>query len=251
MYALYSPESQLLERIRGALPREEHGITTTSWSTFESLAPRAQCLMIASRWLSQEIRLPLSAPVVGHAAAPLILITTRDADNARRALHSGAMQLVWLCDVDRELHPLLRSMCARFILRRAAELLDGCATLPPPLKVALACACRAERPIRSVSELSSLLGRNRKTLWRYWHGTSGATTTLRLEDFLDWILVVHAAHLKTVTRSWAQVASTLGTHEHTLARMMTRLARTKLGDARSEVLEARFFDAVVRPLTRP
>ena len=247
MYALFSPESRLLERIRGALP-EERGVTTTSWKRFESLAPRAQCLMLASRRLSQEIRLPLRAPIVGQLAPPLIIITTSDADNTQRAIHSGANNLVWLNDVERELHPLLCAMRARFALHRAAEVLEASAAVPPPLRTALVFACRAERPIHSVTELSSLLGRNRKTLWRYWNSANGAMTALRLEDFLDWILVIHAAHRKTGSRSWAQVATTLGTHEHTLSRMLTRLTGTKPGNVRCGALEARFFDAAVRPL---
>jgi hypothetical protein len=247
MYTLFSPESELLERIRGVLSAER-GVTTSSWRRFESLAPRAQCLVLASRRLSRDVRLPLGEPIVGDAAPPLIVVTTREADNTRRALHSGAAHVVWLNDVERELHPLLCAMRARFVLDRAADVLEASAVLPTPLRAVLAFACRAERPIHSVSELSSLLGRNRKTLWRYWNSVNGAMTSLRLEDFLDWILVIHAAHRKTGSRSWAQVATALGTHEHTLARMLTRLTATKLGDVRCGALEARFVDAAVRPL---
>jgi hypothetical protein len=207
--------------------------------------------MLASRRLSREIRLPLQAPIVGQLAPPLIIITTRDAENTPRAIHSGANNLVWLDDVERELHPLLCAIRARFALHRAADVLAASAAVPPLLRAALVFACRAERPIRSVSELSSLLGRNRKTLWRYWQSGNGATTALRLEDFMDWILVVHAAHRKIGTRSWAEVATMLGTHEHTLSRMMARLAGTKLGDVRRRALVARFFDAAVRPLAGP
>ncbi|HJU90369.1 MAG TPA: hypothetical protein VJ672_13320 [Gemmatimonadaceae bacterium] len=246
MYALYSPEHPVLERVRRALPSEERGWATTSWNEFAGIVERADCLLVACRWLSREVCLTLRHAACGASAVPVILITTKDADNARSALNSGATHIVWLSDAERELSALLygaRRHCV--VLDRAARLIERSTRLSPPLRRALVFTCRTQWPVCSISELASLLNRNRRTLWRHWHQTNG--TALRLEDFIDWVLLLHAAHEKSPSRSWADVAHSLGTHEHTLARLVRRLANGTLGalDERARAdLERRFLAAV-------
>jgi AcrR family transcriptional regulator len=108
-----------------------------------------------------------------------------------------------------------------------------------------------EPPFRSVSELAEALGCNRRTLWRHWRLAIGAGVILRLEDVLDWILLLHAAGHKSLGRSWSQVASELQVHPHTLARAAARLARRSLRalTAVSQLTLAGEFDAqLVTPL---
>jgi hypothetical protein len=247
MYALYSPEHPVLEQVRRALPPGERGMATTSWREFAGLSERADCLLIACRWLSRDICAGLRDAAFAAAAAPVILVTTKDADNARGALNSGATHIVWLSDAERDLHSLLRGARRRLALSRAALVIERSGMLSPQLRRALAFACRTERPVRSVRELATMIRRDRRTLWRHWHHANGERRSLRLEDFLDWILLLHAAHLKCPSRSWAEVARALGTHEHTLARLVRRLAHTTLGalgESDREEVERCFLAAV-------
>lgn len=251
MYALYSPDGVVLERVRGALPPDEVGIVTMSWNELAAAAQRADCLLIAARWLASELCLSLRAVMLGSHPVPVVLIITKDADNARAALHTGATRIVWLEDVRRELRWVLCTMRPRLVLDQAAVLLERSTQLSRPLGTALAYACRTERPILSVGAFAELVRRDRRTLWRHWHRATGGCGPLRLEDFLDWVLLLHAAHLKAPSRSWMRVAHALGTHEHTLARIVTRLAGvtlTQFGESARQDLGERFLDSAVRPL---
>jgi hypothetical protein len=251
MYALYSSEPLVLERVREALPADAQGIATLSWQELTAAAPEADCVLIATRWLAADACAQVRLVASGDRQVPVVLVTTKDADNARAALQSGATHLVWLDDVRRDLHSLLRRLRAKPILLRAADLLEASPRLSQALRVALGAACRTERPLTSVGALAALLRRDRRTLWRHWrHGLGGAATP-RLEDFLDWILLLNAAHRKVPNRSWARVARALGTHEHTLARMATRLTGltlSQLAASEHQNLEERFLNAAVRPL---
>jgi hypothetical protein len=109
------------------------------------LALRSDCLLIASRWLSHDLRVPLRAIALESYPAPLILITSKDADNARSALNTGATNIIWLSEVHRDLHTLVCGTRARQVLNRAANLIEGSSRLNPRLRAALAYACRAAR----------------------------------------------------------------------------------------------------------
>jgi hypothetical protein len=251
MYALYSSEPLVLDRVRDALPPGEHGIATLSWQELSDVAPQADCLLIAVRWLAEDACARLRLAASGDHELPVVLITTKDADNARTALQSGATRIIWLEDVRRELHAVVMSIRTKPTLERAAELLDKSPRLSQSLRIALGAACRAERPLPSVGALAALLRRDRRTLWRHWHRALRGAATPRLEDFLDWIVLIHAAHRKAPARSWAHVAHALSTHEHTLARIAGRLTGNTLSQLAANghrSLEERFFNAAVRPL---
>ncbi len=82
-----------------------------------------------------------------------------------------------------------------------------------------------------MQDLAKSLGCDRTTLWYHWR-TVG-TSELRLEDVIDWFLLLHASGLKTHNRSWENIAHELAVHPHTLGRMADRLVGVPL-----RVLEA-------------
>jgi hypothetical protein len=62
----------------------------------------------------------------------------------------------------------------------------------------------------------------------------------RLEDLLDWILLVEAVALRPDMQSWAAVAHSLGVHERSLARSARRFLNSGLRNvaaAASEILD--------------
>ena len=95
-------------------------------------------------------------------------------------------------------------------------------------------------------------GCHRRTLWYHWRrALADGSTTLRLEDFLDWLLVLRAAGRKTSNRGWHYVAESLGVHEHTIARLAKNLAGlslSELGFVDRQSLLRRFDESVLQPL---
>lgn len=100
--------------------------------------------------------------------------------------------------------------------------------LPPRLREALAIACDERKPIRTVEKLAAAAGCDRRTLWTHWKQSVGRRSELRLQDFLHWVLLVRAAHRKTASRPWAEVAEEIGIHPHTLGRLARQLTGSSL-----------------------
>ncbi len=74
---------------------------------------------------------------------------------------------------------------------------------------------------------------------------------LRLEDFLDWLLVLHALGRKRPDCAWPRVAEELGVHERTLGRLARRLTGRPLRDLNRSgqaVVTALFRERMLEPL---
>jgi hypothetical protein len=132
------------------------------------------------------------------------------------------------------------SLAAAF--RRAAH-------LPPRLREALALACDDRRAIRTVEKLAAAAGCDRRTLWTHWKQSVGRRSTLRLQDFLHWVLLVRAAHRKTASRPWSDVAEEIGIHPHTLGRLARQLTGRSLRELSTtgHVTLAQSFETQVLP----
>jgi transcriptional regulator GlxA family with amidase domain len=127
------------------------------------------------------------------------------------------------------------------------------AHLPPRLREALALACDERRAIRTVEKLAAAAGCDRRTLWTHWKSAVGPDADLRLQDFLHWLLLLRAAHLKTPRLAWAEVADEVGIHPHTLsrlARQLTGWSLREMADGGHAALSRR-FDAEVLSVVLP
>ena len=126
--------------------------------------------------------------------------------------------------------------------------------LPPRLREALALACDDHRCIRTVEKLASAAGCDRRTLWTHWKHTVGGRSELRLQDFLHWLLLLRAAHRKTASLAWADVADEIGIHPHTLSRLARQLTGAPLREVESRghaALAMRFESEVLPAVLRP
>ena len=126
--------------------------------------------------------------------------------------------------------------------------------LPQRLRDALALACDAREPIRTVERLAAAAGCDRRTLWAHWKQSAGKRSPLRLQDFLHWLLLLRAAHRKSSERPWAQVAEEIGVHPHTLSRLtrqLTGFSLRELGMNGHAPLAERFQTEVVAVVVRP
>jgi hypothetical protein len=182
----------------------------------------------------------------------MVVVTSKDADNARLLKDLHTDEVVWLQDLERDLPRAVRGAESRGVLQRVASEIERSQLSPPLLRSALAQACRSGQPVQSVHALAAIAGRDRRTLARLWR-VSLSGTGFRLKDFLDWLLIVRALSRKHHRVSWAAIATELGVHEHTLARAVHRLLGVRLGELGNcgELAVAeRFARAVLAPMLR-
>lgn len=249
---MYCPDHDWLARLRATVPEGEGVVPTSCWRTFQRSAATTESLVVV-------LPGPVSGEDVEALAAlqrqlpyhPLVLAVDRDPENLRRLSRLRVAEMIWTEEVDRQLWPTLRRARTGTALRRLARDLDDADWIPARLRVALTAACRASSPVRTIPELAALAGRDRRTIWRLWQSTFGPEPPLRLQDFLDWLLLIHAAARRSTGVRWIVVAQELNVHEHTIARIARRLAGLNLrqvGDGGPGDVTRRFDHLAVRPL---
>jgi AraC-like DNA-binding protein len=106
-------------------------------------------------------------------------------------------------------------------LERVRQAVAGLTALPPRLRRMLELALAAEPPLVTVEQAAAATGCDRRTLWRELRQLSGIQ--LRLQDLIDWVVLVRVSALPERSRRLSAAAATLGIHEQSLARMIRRL----------------------------
>lgn len=210
----------------------EHVRVTMEWVTFEATAAAAACWVVVQRWLSSgdivDRLIALRRDLPRH---PLVLVTSKDAENARGFRALLVDEVVWLHEIDQALWPAVLRARSRGFRQTFADQVEHSARLPATLREALSVALTAEKPFRSIEALAHAAGCCRGTIWYQWrHVTRDAEDAPRPEDFLDWVLLLHALARHTHHRGWVAIADELGVHEHTLARIARRLLGASLRD---------------------
>lgn len=252
--AIYCPDTDVIGRLKGSIPTGETMVPTDCWRTFQRSVGTRESLVIVlpgevtaeqiERLATLQRRLPYH---------PLVLAVDRDAENLRRLSHLRVSEMIWTEELDRQLWPTLRRARTRGALRRFAGEFEAADWIPARLRDALAAACRSATPVFSVAQLAARVCRDRRTLWRLWQSAFGPEPPLRLQDFVHWILLIRAASLRSTGLRWGAVASDLGVHEHTIARLARGLAGLNLRDVAAggpAEVTRRFEQRVVTPLLR-
>jgi hypothetical protein len=127
-------------------------------------------------------------------------------------------------------------------LERLAHRIEKNRDLQPKLRQALALACRVDVPVRSVGDLASRVGRDRRIL--HLHSKEQTPT---LKECLDWILLAKALRRKSPARSWESVAELLECPLGTLSRIAsgrTGMPLAELSAVGREIVKARIEDLV-------
>jgi hypothetical protein len=107
--------------------------------------------------------------------------------------------------------------------------------------------------IVTIAGLGAAVGCDRRTLWRLWANTVQGEKSLRLQDIIDWNLMLRAIFLRAQAASWVGIAEQLGVHEHTLSRMSKRLTGLDLrglGTMAPEVVLEVFHQRVLEVLVQ-
>jgi hypothetical protein len=251
----FAVEDRHRRRIEAALLGRESALCTGCWDEFERALAVVGCAVAVIAWRHADPagwrlwRLKERRP-----AQRFVLITGREADDGRTLWGAPADQIVRLTDLEVALWPAIRLVTTASSLQRVAGRFESAFRADPLLGAALRRTFTTARPFRSLAELATVCGCNRRTLWRHWHATVGAGLALRLEDVLDWVLLLHAVGRKVPGRSWAWVAGELGVSPHTLTRTAARLADRPLR-ALAAVdqlgLAGEFDERLVASLLRP
>jgi hypothetical protein len=261
MLAIYAAEERHITRMCAALSPEQQRVLVTDWTELERNRPRATCTLVAIEWLTTDPVVPrLSSFKTRHPNHPVVLVTRWDPENARHLKDVRVEEVVWFREVDRDLTPAVQRACRHdfHALRCLALPFELATHLPATLRKALAHACRSERAVGSVKHLAAAVGVDRRTLWHQWSKAVCPSSSLRLQDFLHWLLLLRAVGHKVPGQSWASVARELRVHPHTLGRLAKQLTGgtlSGLGDGGDVALlfRERVLDFLVgeRPLDIP
>lgn len=219
---LFSTSRTLIPRLIGALPAAQHR-PVSSWAELDDAVRACRCTVLVLEWLVRGGALePLRRFRARHPAHPVVLVTQDDPENAR-CLTSLEVEVLWVREIEQRLRHAVGRARSQAMFHRMAADLERAHHLPPRLRRALSHACTSPHPLRSVNSLAKAVGCHRGTLWTQWSRAVPAGT-LRLEDFLDWVVLIAAVERKEPGVSWAAVANQVQVHQHTLARVARRLA---------------------------
>jgi hypothetical protein len=254
--ALYCSDPKVLPRVRASLGPSRQVQVCETWHVFERTAPAAGCLVVVIEWLrGGELVQRLVQLRVGVPHQPLVLVTAKDADAVRQLSRIRVEEFVWPHEVERGLPAAVERAAATSPLERIRRSVEALERLPPRLKRGLVAALTAARPLLRVEEVAKAAGCDRRTLWRELRQLSPA---LRLQDLLDWIVLMRLGMMKVPGRKWSAIAGELGIHEHSIGRMIHRLTGmtqrrfTTSGPAVAvELFEARVLALLIAAAAQP
>lgn len=228
MLAMYLPETRYRARIERAVNASKAAVVG-EWPQFERAALSAECSVVVILWLGTAELHRLLAFKSRNPLHPVILVTRGDMQNARQLKSVQVEEVVWLEEIDNELHGAVGRTCVLSHQRSFCVAMSDADYLPGCLAQALALACSAEPPVRTVQNLARVAGCDRRVLWQQWK-QAVESSELRLQDVLHWFLLLRAAGLKSPGRPWNAVADELGVHAQTLGRLSRQLAGLSLTD---------------------
>jgi hypothetical protein len=223
MIAVYCPEERHEAKLHAALV----GINVKraeNWALFASEVGGCACGVVIVDWLAGNLAVErLEALRVQYPHKPVVLVTRKDADNVRLSHRVRIDELVWTEELEQSLPDALERMLRTHSFKEIVGTLEGADGLPRRLRDALAHLFRSPHVIVTIAALGAAVGCDRRTLWRLWAGTVDGEEGPRLQDIIDWNLLLRAIFLRAEAASWVGIAEQLGVHEHTLSRMSKRL----------------------------
>lgn len=229
MLTVFAKDARYARRIAAVLATRESAVWAECWEELEDELTTTACAIVVLGWLRDDLgERRLRTLKERYPQRPIVLVTSKDADNARAFRLAGVEEVVWLSEIESGLWPAVRRARGLGYLQPIMRAIERSLLRYPPLQRALGHACRAEPPVRSIGQLAGASGCDRRTLWRHWHDAVASRLPLRLEDVLDWLILLHAVGRKEPSRSWSSVASELHIHPHTLGRIAARLAARPL-----------------------
>jgi hypothetical protein len=119
-----------------------------NWQEFAAAVEEAASLVVVIPWLGDSAATRHLRGIKRRAPdTPLVVVTSKDAENARMALDLGISDLVWLSELRQQLPRAIDRARQRSYLRRVAGNVEQAIQMPPPLRNAIAAACSGAAPL--------------------------------------------------------------------------------------------------------
>lgn len=205
-------------------------VESSDWSLCESaiVSNGISCLVYVQALLRTDIAVARIARIRGrHPHCAVIVVTERDADTIRLLCPLGVDEIVWSHQTTLELLRAVGRARTRDLLHSVASIVASLPNLPPLLREALLYVATSHEVVSSVKQLATFMRCNRATLCHHWTKTARVNSPMRLEDYLNWVVLMRAVTYKNSGSTWGGVAHRLGLHEQTLSRVLGRLAAEK------------------------
>lgn len=244
---LFAEQAQLAQRLAVALTPFAP-VVVTAWQAVSAHLARARCIVVGDQ-TPRTSAMPARARALRQSlvSTPILIITTPTAENVRAFVACGVTDILWLDDTPNTLQAAVGAAVRRQPLEALGAQLHAAAHLPLYLRNTLAYLCRAPMHIRTVHELCEAAGCHRSTLWAQWCAIGG-NALLRVQDLVDWVLLLRACSRHVSGASWNAVAVEIGVHEHTIARIALRLMHCSLRDLRHPLAVTAVHDALLATL---
>jgi hypothetical protein len=235
MILLYRSEAEdpVADRVERAVLVDFDVFLIRSIEEARTAMSRAWCFVLVDRRPTARTATVLTRVASAAPTLPRLLVTDRDGWRERSSVVYDPHCIVEVPAIDTDLRGEIRRVRAGGI-RAFVRLVAGI----HPQMTALArrsvmAATRAPRPFRTAAALARSLGCSRTTLWKAWRPVHRPPRG-RLEDLLDWLLLVEGVARKRTTVAWTQIAQELGIHERTLLRIAVRLTGVGLRELAAE-----------------
>jgi hypothetical protein len=247
IFALYASERNWLSLSQGPPWLGGPVVGTLGWEAFLALTPAAECgIIVVPNATTSRLYEDLRVLRCVQPFLPLVLIAEqplpRDIDLLGEVIPQSLVALGLLAAIQRA--------CTRALLHEAATHVESVVKCPATLRRAFMAACRAPAPIATVKDLARVAGCHRHTLWSQWHKSALAARELKLEDFVNWLILLHACIHWSSGLRWNRIAATCGVHRHRLRRISAKYGGATLCDFSPNVcvrLRAAFRRTVLAP----
>ncbi|HST63040.1 MAG TPA: hypothetical protein VLK84_30305 [Longimicrobium sp.] len=161
-------------------------------------------------------------------SAPAILITARNPENIRIASRMGMDAVVFQDELGDVLLTNLETPRSAFFLKRVASVIGSAAHLHRRIRDAVSHACVSADPVTTVTSLAATANCGRATLYRHWERMG--IGDLRLDDVLEWVLLLRVVAIHRPGWTWRAVGQEVRVSDRTLSRIAKRLLGMRLRD---------------------
>jgi hypothetical protein len=231
MLLLYAEDRRMEAVVAATAPTGVQVRAARDWWAFEREAPCASALLVAADVdVAGALVRRLRRVRADNPAHALVLVTTPPRDDGRALVGLAADAVVWRDRVEQDLWPTVAAARANALLHHIAQSLAAAAHLPARLRHALADAVDTVPPPTTVAALAVLAQCHRATLGAQWRQAVAPRSTLRLEDFVSWLVLLRAVERKRHDQKWSALATDCDVHLHTLRRLARKLAGCRLAD---------------------
>jgi len=244
MIAVYCQEEALAKTLAGVLADLPLRLTSDP-ARFQQSIGDACCVVVALPNLADADWLVCIDRILGHPPrTELVLVTRFKPENAPALLNLRSVsRVVWEGDLEFGLRPAVVRVLGRHVLACPEKAVEDLMKAGIDLGGVLAILGSPRRPPVTVAGLAAATGLSERRFRYLWHRSISPSASPK--QFLDWLLLGKALHLREFERSWVRVAGSLSVKIDTLRAISLRSTGLTLSELEGEGFESynrRFAD---------